>query len=255
MDFSIIIPARFASTRFPEKILAKHRGRTLLSYTYQQALLANAKRVIIATDHASILAEAHALGAEAVMTSVDHASGTDRLAEVAAKMSMSDEAVVVNWQADEPLLPPAVAQQLGQALLAEDALQVATLSTPMQHADELMDANVVKVVRDATGRALYFSRAPMPWDRDGWREKNSQAVSLPVGALHHRHIGMYAYRAGFLKRYATWEPAPIEQLECLEQLRILWHGECIRVLEACAPVPGGVDALEDWQKIHALLPV
>lgn len=254
MAFTVIIPARYQSIRFPAKVLAKCHGKTMLEHSYARACLSAASRVLIATDHRAVFDEAKAFGAEVVMTSDNHTSGTDRAAEVVATGHFSGVDVVVNLQADEPLMPASVINQLGNALLQDDSLQVATLSTMCANHEELGDPNVVNVVTDHQGMALYFSRAPIPWDRHAW-----QAVIAPLPdaalALYQRHIGLYAYRVGFLQRYTAWPSAPIETIECLEQLRILWHGERIRVLQACEIVPSGVDTVEDWERVKAQLAV
>jgi 3-deoxy-manno-octulosonate cytidylyltransferase (CMP-KDO synthetase) len=249
MTFTVIIPARYQSVRFPAKMLARFQGKTMLEYSYRKACLSAASRVLIATDHQLIFDEAKAFGAEVVMTSVHHASGTDRAAEVVSLGHVRDTDVLVNLQADEPLMPAAVINQLAGAMLQDNSLQVATLATTITESKELGDPNVVKVVTDYKGMALYFSRAPVPWDRHAWQ---TGVCALPDAALamYQRHIGLYAYRASFLQRYTSWSSAPIETIECLEQLRILWHGERIRVLQACEMVPSGVDTVEDWERVQ-----
>lgn len=252
MTFTVIIPARYQSVRFPAKVLARSHGKSMLEHSYLAAYGSSASRVLVATDHKAVFDEAKAFGAEVMMTSTNHASGTDRLAEVVATEHFSDQDVVVNLQADEPLMPAAVIDQLGSTLLQDSSLQVATLSVQCQSHDELADPNVVKVVTDHQGMALYFSRAPIPWDREAWRE-GLMPLSAAALAAYQRHLGMYAYRVGFLRRYAAWSSAPIEHTECLEQLRIMWHGERIRVLPACAVVPAGVDTPEDWERVQPQL--
>lgn len=254
MSFSVVIPARFASTRLPGKPLLDIGGKPMLQHVWERASGSGASVVIIATDDARIAERATAWGADVCMTRADHASGTDRLAEVAAIRALSSEAIVVNVQGDEPLIPPEVIDQVASNLATNAGFAMATLCEPLHGEVQLLDPNTVKVVRDQHGRALYFSRAPIPFPRDrqlgepGARE----SALLPDGCWW-RHIGLYAYRVGFLQQFVAWAPAPLEQIEQLEQLRALYHGQQIHVAPACTCVPGGVDTVSDLQQVRALL--
>lgn len=237
--FRIAIPARYASTRFPGKPLIRLAGRTMLEHVWRRAREAGAAEVVIATDDDRIAAAARQFGADVCLTRADHASGTDRLAEVAAIRAWPDDALVVNLQGDEPLTPPAVLAQVAADLAAHGDAALATLAAPLAPGD-LQEPNVVKLVTDRDGFALYFSRAPIPFPRGA------------AGAAR-RHLGIYAYRVGFLRRFAELEPAPIEQAEQLEQLRALWHGHRIHVADAAAVPAAGVDAPGDVERVEAAL--
>lgn len=243
--FTIIIPARHGASRLPGKPLREIAGAPMIRHVWERARESGAERVIVATDDARIAEAVQAFGGEARMTRSDHASGTDRLAEVARAEALAPETVVVNLQGDEPLMPPALLAQVAGMLEAAPAAAMATLATPVRDAAELENPNVVKVVAAADGRALYFSRAPIPWDRDGRAAERLAAAR--------RHLGIYAYRVAFLQRYPTLAPAPLERLEQLEQLRALANGEHIQVADA-ATLPGpGVDTAEDLKRVAALL--
>ena len=246
MSFKIVIPARYASTRLPGKPLADLGGVPMVLRVRERAAASGAGEVVVATDDARVAAAVRAAGADLVMTSPDHPSGTDRLAEVATCRGWDDEAVVVNVQGDEPLIPPAVIDQVAANLAAAPAASMATLAEPIVTTAALRDPNVVKVVTDTAGLALYFSRAPVPWPRDGWPE-------VPAAGPWRRHIGIYACRAGLLRRFVRWPPAALERIEMLEQLRVLAAGERIHVADACAAVPGGVDTPADLARVRALL--
>lgn len=249
MPFSVVIPARYGSTRLPGKPLLDIAGKPMVQRVWDQARQSGAEQVIIATDDARIGDAAGAFGAEVCMTSPDHPSGTDRLQEVAAQMGWSAGHIVVNVQGDEPLIPPALIDQVAGNLALNDGAGIATLAEPIAQLAELRNPNAVKVVTDATGMALYFSRATIPWPRDAFA---AEPESIPPGHWL-RHIGIYAYRTAFLHRYVEWAPAPIEQLEQLEQLRALYHGERIHVAEACEAVPAGVDTQQDLDAVRRLL--
>ena len=242
MAFTVVIPARYGSTRLPGKPLAALGGRPMLQHVWERAGASAAARVVIATDDPRIVEAASAWGAEALLTRDDHPSGTDRLAEVATALGLAEDAIVVNVQGDEPLIPPAVIDQVAGNLRQRLWASVATLCEPLAERAQLDNPNVVKVVVDGAGRALYFSRAAIPYPREG------RAGS---GMPWRRHIGLYAYRAGFLARFVEWPVAPPEALEQLEQLRALYHGEAIHVADACLPVPGGVDTPEDLARLRA----
>lgn len=249
-DYKVVIPARYASTRLPGKPLRKLLGKPMLQYVYESASTCRAAGVIIATDDARIESAAQNFGAEVCMTSQDHASGTDRLAEVVARLDWADDTIVVNVQGDEPLMPPALIDQVAQDLAASSAASISTIATPLLAAGEFFDPNVVKVVTDRDAYALYFSRAPIPWDRDLLHD---DIKALPIGIAPLRHIGIYAYRAGYLRRYAQMRPCPLEQAEQLEQLRALWYGERIHVAEAVQRPGPGVDTEEDLHIAEQLL--
>lgn len=240
-SFRVAIPARYASTRFPGKPLAMIAGKTMLEHVWRRACEAGADEVVVATDDERIAAVADDFGARVCMTRADHASGTDRLAEVAQACGWPDDAIVVNLQGDEPLMPPVVLRQVAEDLAAFPDAALATLSVPLADAGERDEPNVVKVVTDRAGYALYFSRAPIPYPR------------TPDAADVHRHLGIYAYRAGFLRRFSGLEPAPIERAEELEQLRALWHGHRIHVTEAAAVPAAGVDDPADIGRVEAAL--
>ena len=246
--FVVVIPARMASSRLPGKPLADIAGKPMVVRVAEQAAKSRASRVVVATDHADILAACAAHGVEAVLTREDHASGTDRLAEVAARLALPVDALVINVQGDEPLIQPELIDRLAELLAAGDA-PVATLAHAMHDAADHFNPNVVKVALDKHGRALYFSRAPIPYARDAYAADRS---ALPAGLPVYRHIGMYGYRAGFLAAYAGLEPGPLEQYEALEQLRVLWHGYSIAVALADEAPAAGVDTPEDLERVRRL---
>lgn len=244
MSFIAIIPARFASTRLPGKPLVDIHGKPMVVHVMARAIESGAERVIVATDHDDVARAVKAAGGEVCMTRADHHSGTERLAEVIDRYQFADDAVIVNVQGDEPMIPPVIIRQVAENL-AKSAAGMATLAVPIDTAEEAFNPNAVKVVRDAQGYALYFSRATIPWDRDRF------AVSREaIGDHFLRHIGIYAYRAGFIRRYVEWEASPLEQIELLEQLRVLWYGEKIHVDVAKAIPSVGVDTAEDLARVR-----
>ncbi|WP_075179952.1 3-deoxy-manno-octulosonate cytidylyltransferase [Neptunomonas phycophila] len=249
MGFSVIIPARYGSSRFPGKPLADIAGKPMVQHVYERALLSEADRVIIATDDSRIADAARAFGAEVCMTREDHPSGTDRLQEVVAQLGFAPDDIVVNVQGDEPLIPPCVINQVAQNLMAEPQASIATLSEPIEDIESLLNPNVVKVVTDRNGLAMYFSRAPIAWPRDAF---NHDKTIMPTDFDWQRHIGIYAYRVGLLNSFVTWEPADVENTECLEQLRALWNGAKIHVAVANELPPAGVDTPEDLERLRAL---
>lgn len=249
--FKVVIPARFASTRLPGKPLRVLAGKTMLEHVYLLAQNSGAEEVIIATDDESIEKVASAFGADVCMTDPSHPTGTDRLAEVAATRGWDPTAVIVNVQGDEPLLPPALVQEVAEDLARHAEASIATLATPIGRKEDVFDPNQVKVVCDAHGFALYFSRAPMPWARE--RFGNQASGDLPENVEYLRHIGLYAYRAAYLAHYSSLTPSPLEEAEALEQLRALWHGAQIHVITTPhAPEPG-VDTEEDLARVDAAL--
>jgi len=240
VTFSVIIPARYASSRFPGKPLADLRGKPMVVHACEQAAKSGAASVHVATDDERIAAAVRAHGHEAVMTRADHLSGTDRLAEAAERLGLADERIVVNLQGDEPLMEPGLIAEVAAALDEAREASLATACHPIHDVAALSNPNVVKVVLDRHGYALYFSRAQIPYPRE-------------AGGTWHRHIGLYAYRTGFLKRYAALEPAPLERTEALEQLRALWHGYRIAVVVSSREIPPGVDTPRDLQAVLKML--
>ena len=244
MQFIVVIPARYASTRLPGKPLRDIKGIPMIQHVWQQASKSNAARVVIATDDRRIEEVATAFGAEVCMTRDDHVSGTDRLQEVAQLLGLENEQVVVNVQGDEPMIPPEVINQVASNLERSATAGVATLCEPFDSVIDFVNPNAVKVVSGASGNAHYFSRAPIPFPRD---KSLGSDNSLPDEAR--RHIGIYAYKVASLNQFIDWDIAPLEQLESLEQLRFLANGIAIHVADACVSVPGGVDTEEDLASI------
>ncbi|MEJ2417208.1 MAG: 3-deoxy-manno-octulosonate cytidylyltransferase [Exilibacterium sp.] len=253
MTFYVVIPARYSSSRLPGKPLREIAGRPMIQRVYDQARGSGARRVIVATDDARIESAVKTFGGEVCMTSAQHASGTDRLQEVAAVCGFADTDIIVNVQGDEPLIPPAVIDQVAENLAASPLASVATLSEPIHSRKDFLDPNVVKVIKDRRSLALYFSRAPIPWPRDafasGAAAKDSDALPEEIDAQ--RHIGIYAYRVALLNRFVNWPLAALEKVECLEQLRILSEGEAIHVATAVCEVPGGVDTEADLLRVQS----
>ena len=252
--FTVLIPARYASTRLPGKPLADIAGKPMVVRVAENARASGAARVVIATDDPRIADAARAHGVDACLTRSDHPTGTDRLAEAAVALGLADDAIVVNVQGDEPLLAPALVARMAALLAARTDAAIATACHPIDDVAEAFNPNVVKVVLDAAGNALYFSRATIPWARDAFAGPRHAALPerLPEGLPIYRHYGLYAYRAGFLRRFPSLPPAPIERFEALEQLRALWHGERI-VVEVTAGTPApGVDTPEDLERVRAL---
>ena len=233
MSFLAVIPARFGSTRLPGKPLLEIAGQPMIQRVYARATSSQAQRVLVATDDQRIADVVRGFGGECVMTASDHPTGTDRLAEVADLLGLSADAIVVNVQGDEPLLPASTIHQVASMLETHPEASIATLCEPIQDESEIDDPNQVKVVRSQSGRALYFSRSRIP------------AHPTQANGTHFRHIGLYAYRAGFLRDFATWRPTPLEQFERLEQLRALEHDRLIQVDVALESIPPGVDTEQD----------
>ena len=249
MSFTVIIPARYASSRLPRKPLADIAGKPMIQHVWEKAQQAGANRVIIATDHEEIEQVAKTFSAEVCMTSTEHNSGTERLAEVIEKMAIADDEIIVNVQGDEPLIPPAIIQQVAQNL-SENQVNMATLAVKLETKEELFNPNCVKVVTDQKGIALYFSRAAIPFARDHFADCNDAFVA---SQSYLRHIGIYAYRAKFVNQYIRWQPTVLEKLESLEQLRALWYGEKIHVELAKEAPQVGVDTLEDLERVRQIL--
>ena len=248
--FVVIIPARLASTRLPRKPLADLAGEPMVVRVARRAAQSGATRVVVASDSDEVLASCRRFEVTAVLTRADHPTGTDRLAETADALRLADETIVVNVQGDEPLLPPAVVARVADLLAQRPDCALATAAHPLTDAAEFFNPNVVKVVTDASGRALLFSRAPIPWARDAFAVTRER---LPAELPAWRHVGLYAYRASFLRRFPTLPRVPIEEQENLEQLRALWHGYGIAVLPLAEPLPPGVDTPQDLEAVRALL--
>jgi 3-deoxy-manno-octulosonate cytidylyltransferase (CMP-KDO synthetase) len=248
--FRVVIPARYASSRLPGKALVSIGGKPMLQWVYERACASLAHEVLIATDDLLIVSAAHSFGAETIMTAATHRSGTDRIAEVARLQGWADTDLVVNVQGDEPLIPPTLIDQVGSLLETNPTAQIATLATPITSLAEFMDPNAVKVVTDPEGRALYFSRAPIPWDRDG---AASGLASQRRFSGARRHVGIYGYRVAALVRLAGLEPTALEQLERLEQLRALENGLEIRVADSLEQPGPDVNTAADLERVSQLL--
>ena len=250
MSFRVVIPARFASSRLPGKPLIDLGGETMIARVAKQALRSSAQSVVVATDDERVAQAVAGTGAEAAMTGADHPSGSDRVMEVAAQQGWREDEIVVNVQGDEPLIPPAVIDQVANLLhVPYSDCGVATLCEPIVRREDVFDPNIVKVVADRSGRALYFSRAPIPWSRAGFENQDAALAD----AYWKRHIGIYAYRVRALREYVSWPPSPLEEVEALEQLRLLDHGRHIAIADAVAAVPGGVDTPADAERVRAIL--
>lgn len=250
MAFHVIIPARFESSRLPGKPLMEIHGKPMIEWTWQQARRSGAERIIIATESKQVQHVCEAFGAEVCLTADHHQSGTERIAEVIEIAGLGGDEVIVNVQGDEPMLPPELIHQVADGLLAHPEISMATLCEPIADVDTVLDPNAVKVTRDVANRAINFSRAPLPWSRDTF---STEVKTLPKEWAYKRHIGLYAYRAGFVKQYVSWPECALEQVEKLEQLRVLWHGEKILVLDALCEAGVGVDTEADLQKVRRLL--
>lgn len=249
-SFVAIVPARYASTRFPGKPLIDIAGKPMVVRVAEQAQLAGASRVVVATDDERIVTACREHSIHAVMTRADHPTGTDRLSEVVRALELGDETIVVNVQGDEPLIPPTAVSAVARLLQQRTQASIATLAHPISEPAEVVSPNVVKCVLDEQGFALYFSRAPIPFDRDGWRSGiNELAPELPI----FRHIGLYAYRVAFLRDFPQLKIPAIERFESLEQLRALAHGYRIAVEVVNEPLPPGIDTPEDYERLRRAL--
>lgn len=248
MSFHIVIPARLASTRLPNKPLADIAGLPMIVRVARQAALAGAAQVVVATDAPEVLSACEAHGVRALLTRADHPSGSDRLAEAVEQLGLGDDAVVLNVQGDEPLIAPDMIRACAELLLSRPHCAMSTVAHAIDSAEEFANPNVVKLVCDAAGQALYFSRAPIPW----WRDAPSGKATPHPGAVL-RHVGLYGYRAGFLRRFPKLPQSPLEQIEALEQLRVLWHGERIAVHVSDSRPGPGVDTPEDLARVRQLV--
>lgn len=257
MSFVVVIPARYSSSRLPGKPLADIAGKPMIEHVYRQAQRSRAREVVVATDDARVADAVRAFGGKVCMTAATHPSGTDRIEEVARAMGYGPADIVVNVQGDEPLIPPENIDQVAANLAASPACSAATLCEEISAPADVFNPNIVKVVSAANGEALYFSRAVIPWDRDGYAHLAQGAAKLSGGALpaavagvYRRHIGIYAYRVSLLGEFVRWGACALENTEALEQLRILWNGHRIHVALAAVSAPGGVDTPDDLERVR-----
>lgn len=250
MSFCVIIPARFESSRLPGKPLKEIAGKPMIYWTWQQAKKSGAAQVIIATESEQVKQVCEAFGAQVCLTHAKHESGTERIAEVIEQLQLADDDIIVNVQGDEPMLPPELIHQVAEGLATTPDIEIATLCEPITCVDTVFDTHAVKVSRDNQQRAINFSRAPLPWSRETF---NGTDKTLPELWHYTRHIGLYAYTAGFVKRYVAWPVCALEEVEKLEQLRVLWHGEKILVLDALCEAGVGVDTEADLQQVRDLM--
>jgi 3-deoxy-manno-octulosonate cytidylyltransferase (CMP-KDO synthetase) len=249
VSFKVVIPARYASNRLPGKPLVDIAGKPMVVWVAEQAAKSGADTIVVATDHSTIAEVVKQYGFEALMTRQDHISGTDRIAEIVQTMGWSDDTIVVNVQGDEPLIDPRLIEEVALNLAQHSEAAIATACHSIHDKASMLNPNIVKVVMDVGGYALYFSRAPIPYARDAFATNQEVPAGMPV----YRHIGIYAYRAAFLKAYAGLAPAAIEQFEALEQLRALWHGYKISVAITQHAPAVGVDTEEDLAQVRAIL--
>jgi 3-deoxy-manno-octulosonate cytidylyltransferase (CMP-KDO synthetase) len=249
VSFSVIIPARYQSERLPGKPLLEIAGQPMIQRVYDRVVASDAADVVIATDDERVREVVEGFGGKCCMTSPDHLSGTDRLQEVCQMLGLPRDHIVVNVQGDEPLIPPAVINQVAGNLIRRN-VEIATLCELITTREDLFDPNIVKLVMTESGRALYFSRAPIPWGRDTFA---TLPDTLPDDSRFYRHLGLYAYRVKVLDQFVSWRPSPLETTEKLEQLRALWHGLNIHVELACETLPPGVDTLKDLERVRKSL--
>ncbi len=245
-DFKVVIPARYGSSRLPGKTILYISGKPMIVHVCERALEAQAGEIVVATDDQRIFDAVAKLGISVLMTSPDHQSGTERIHEVSQTMGWADDAIVVNLQGDEPRIDSLLIQQVAQALAGQSKARIATLAARISDRAEVFNPNAVKVVLDQQGYALYFSRAPIPWDRNRFTNEESLNPDQP----YWRHIGIYAYTPGFLKQYCAWPSSQLERVECLEQLRILCQGEAIYVKTTDIFPEAGVDTIEDLERVR-----
>mgnify|MGYP005826173603 CR=1 FL=1 len=254
MSYTVIIPARFASSRLPGKPLMDIAGKPMIQHVWERAKESDASRVVIATEDQRVFDACKSFGADVVMTLATHESGTDRLQEVVSKLGLADDGIVVNVQGDEPLIPREAIAQVANNLALNPQAGIATLGEAITDKATVFNPNAVKAVSDLAGFALYFSRAPMPWCRDEWAgTENNTADALPEHAGFMRHVGIYAYRVGFLHQFVTWPMGLLERVEKLEQLRAMENGVRIHIESASVDIPGGVDTEADLNAVRALL--
>lgn len=247
--YNIVIPARMASSRLPGKLLLDIAGQPLIEHVFRRACCAAAQKVVIATDDVQILEVARGFGADVVMTSATHLSGSDRIAECSDRLDWDDQQLVVNLQGDEPLMPAVCLDQVAALLAADPAADVASLYWPLDSSEEIANPNVVKVITGQGGHALYFSRSVVPYPRN-W---DNLEAALQAGINWHRHVGLYAYRVKALRAFTAMQPTPMEAVEKLEQLRFLESGRKIRMAQACQFIPAGVDTEQDLERVRAII--
>ncbi len=253
MSFTVVIPARYASTRLPGKLLEKLRGKPILQRVYECVTRSHADSIIIATDDERIAKAVREFGGDVCMTSISHHSGTQRIAEVIQVRKISADTIIVNVQGDEPFMPVACIEQVAELLAENTQAVMATLCTPLTSEEEIFDSNVVKVVANKVGEAMYFSRATIPWYRSDYEDSECRKLNSEHLKNTFRHIGIYAYRASFVQKYVDYPPSPLEEIEMLEQLRVLWYGHKVIVAEA-KKIPGpGIDTASDLEKAKTLL--
>lgn len=250
MEFHVIIPVRYASTRLPGKALLDIGGKPMVQHVYERAVASGAGEVVIATDDKRIAKAVESFGAHVCMTSTDHKSGTERLAEAVVVLGFEDDQIVVCLQGDEPLIPPDAIRQVAEDLDEHDNVKVSTMCVPIKNADELFNPNCTKVVMNRRNYAMYFSHAPIPWERDIF---DGDKKNIKLNGNYFLHVGLYAYRVGFVQEYLGWGACPAEELEALEQLRILWQGSRIHMVVAKTNIPPGVDTQEDLARVRKQL--
>lgn len=248
VDFRVVIPVRLNSKRLAKKALCDIAGKPMFVHTYEKAVASGPLSVVVATDSEEIASVAKSYGIATCMTSNEHKTGTDRLGEAVVALGYEDDDIVINLQGDEPLAPPAIIRQLAEDAERYSNVKLTTLCEKINDEETLFNPDVVKVVRNQRGFAIYFSRAPVPWDRDGF-SKDPKSITGPF----YRHIGIYAYRVSFLSEYLSWHASPLDSLEALEQLRVLWNGQRIHCSEVNVPVPLGVDTHKDLDRVRNLL--
>lgn len=249
----VIIPARLASSRLPQKALADIAGRPMIQHVFELVKKSRVDSVVIATDSSLIESVARQFGADVCMTSAHHSSGTERIGEVIQAKGYQDQDIIVNVQCDVPMLSPLLINQVAAVLLEKSEASMATLYEPFTNPKDIFNPSFVKVVKDINGYAIFFSRAPIPYFREGFNINDLVNSILPNNFPYFNHIGLYAYRAGFVKKYLSWQPSPLEEIELLEQLRVLYHGEKICVAQAKAKQGLGVDTPEDLIRVRQLM--
>lgn len=248
MSYHVVIPARYESSRLPGKVLLDINGKPMLQHVYEKAVESGADTVVIATDDERVEQAAEAFGAKVCMTSADHTCGTDRVAEVAAAYDFDEEDVVINVQADEPQIPPAVIRDIGLEMEDQEHIKVGSVCSPLSSVEQIFDPNIVKVIVNRRKNAMYFSRAPIPWDRDQF--SGAQSKIKLAESCYYRHHGIYAFRSGFLENFIDWQESPLEEIEKLEQLRILWHGGRIHMHITDKALPQDVNTQEDLDALR-----
>lgn len=246
MEFRVMIPARYDSARMPGKVLMDIGGKPILQHVYERAMESGADSVVIATDHQKIAKVAQSFGAKVCMTSAEHQSGTERIAEAALALDYAPEEIVVNVQGDQPFVLPQAIRQVAEDLDKHDNVKVSSICERITHGEDLFNPSIVKVVLNWRNYAMYFSRAPIPWDIEHFKEKNKEKV--PPNEQHYKHIGLYAYRVNFLQEYMEWPACPLEKIESLEQLRILWNGIRMHMVVTKDRMPPEVNTPDDLEK-------